>query len=193
MAILQISQIQVRRGLQQDLPQLAGGEMGWSLDSQRLYIGNGLINEGARSEGLTEILTEYSSLNFTQSTTANIAAINSNIARIDANLGTISTQVTALTPVFYSASLSPSSAGIINIVTANNAVISYTAAQGNYLRTGRISMSYSRPTQTVSYDDEYTETGTTDLRFTMTANTICGILNYTTTTATSLEYRISSF
>jgi len=64
MAILQISRIQVRRGLQQDLPQLASGEFGWSLDQRRLFIGNGTLNEGAPSVGVTEILTQYS--NFSQ-------------------------------------------------------------------------------------------------------------------------------
>jgi Pectate lyase superfamily protein/Major tropism determinant N-terminal domain len=63
MAILQISQIQVRRGLQEDLPQLASGEFGWSVDTQRLFIGNGTIQEGAPAVGVTEILTQYS--NFT--------------------------------------------------------------------------------------------------------------------------------
>ena len=60
MAIVQISQIQLRRGLQQDLPQLASAEMGWSLDTRRLFIGNGTTAEGAPSIGYTEILTEHS-------------------------------------------------------------------------------------------------------------------------------------
>lgn len=59
MAIVQISRIQHRRGLQQDLPQLASAELGWSLDTRKLYIGNGLLEEGAVSEGVTEILTQY--------------------------------------------------------------------------------------------------------------------------------------
>jgi len=62
MAIVQISQIQVRRGLNSDLPQLASGEMGWSLDTRQLYIGNGTTAEGAPTEGITEILTQYSNL-----------------------------------------------------------------------------------------------------------------------------------
>lgn len=62
MAIVQISQIQLRRGLQQDLPQLASAEMGWSLDTRRLFIGNGTLAEGAPSEGVTEILTSSSDL-----------------------------------------------------------------------------------------------------------------------------------
>jgi hypothetical protein len=62
MAIVQISRIQVRRGLQQDLPQLASGEFGWSLDQRKLYIGNGTLLEGAPTTGVTQILTEYSDL-----------------------------------------------------------------------------------------------------------------------------------
>jgi hypothetical protein len=65
MAIVQISRIQHRRGLQQDLPQLASGELGWSIDTRQLYIGNGTQEEGAPSEGVTEILTSQSNfLNF---------------------------------------------------------------------------------------------------------------------------------
>jgi hypothetical protein len=62
MAIVQISRIQIRRGLEQDLPQLASGEFGWSLDSRNLYIGNGTLLEGAPTIGVTKILTEYSDL-----------------------------------------------------------------------------------------------------------------------------------
>lgn len=57
MAITQISQITVRKGLQQDLPQLAGGEFGWAVDTQQLYIGNGTLAEGAPALGVTEVVT----------------------------------------------------------------------------------------------------------------------------------------
>ena len=57
MAITQISQITVRKGLQQDLPQLAGGEFGWAIDTQQLYIGNGTLAEGAPALGVTQIVT----------------------------------------------------------------------------------------------------------------------------------------
>ena len=60
MAVVQISRVQQRRGLQQDLPQLASAEFGWTLDQRRLFIGNGTLSEGAPSEGVTEILTQYS-------------------------------------------------------------------------------------------------------------------------------------
>lgn len=62
MAVVSISKIQVRRGLQENLPQLAGGEMGWSVDERRLWIGNGTLSEGAPEVGNTEILTVKSNI-----------------------------------------------------------------------------------------------------------------------------------
>lgn len=62
MAIVQISKIQHRRGTNENLPQLASAELGWSIDTRQLYIGNGTIEEGAPKIGNTEILTEYSDL-----------------------------------------------------------------------------------------------------------------------------------
>ena len=43
MPIVQISRIQHRRGKRTDLPQLAAGELGWVIDEQRLFIGNGTV------------------------------------------------------------------------------------------------------------------------------------------------------
>ena len=60
MPIKQTSKIQVRSGLQQNLPQLAQGEMAWAVDSQRLFIGNGNVSSGAPYEGNTEIITVVS-------------------------------------------------------------------------------------------------------------------------------------
>ena len=61
MAILEIARIQVRRGQENitGVPQLDSGEFGWALDTQQLYIGNGLLAEGAPSEGNTRIMTEH--------------------------------------------------------------------------------------------------------------------------------------
>jgi len=61
MPIVQISRIQHRRGKATDLPQLAAGELGWSIDDQRLYIGNGTVADGAPAVGNTEIMTSGSS------------------------------------------------------------------------------------------------------------------------------------
>lgn len=57
MAVTQVSKIQIRWGLQSDIGQLAAGELGWAIDTQRLYIGNGTVEEGAPFSGLTELMT----------------------------------------------------------------------------------------------------------------------------------------
>ena len=60
MAVVQISRIQVRRGQANSgtgFPQLASGELGWAIDTQQLYIGNGAVSEGAPAVGNTKILT----------------------------------------------------------------------------------------------------------------------------------------
>jgi hypothetical protein len=62
-AIVQVSRITQRKGLQTDLPQpLASAELGWAVDQRRLFIGNGTIAEGAPVVGNTEILTEFSDI-----------------------------------------------------------------------------------------------------------------------------------
>lgn len=60
MAIVQVSRITNRKGLYENLPQLAGGELGWAQNERRLFIGNGTLAEGAPVIGNTEILTEFS-------------------------------------------------------------------------------------------------------------------------------------
>lgn len=64
MAIVTIGQIKHRRGILgiDPMPQLASAELGWAVDQQELYIGNGTISEGAPIAGNTEILTEHSNL-----------------------------------------------------------------------------------------------------------------------------------
>jgi hypothetical protein len=61
-AIVQISQITNRKGLAENLPQLAGAELGWSTDTRQLWIGNGTLEDGAPVVGNTEILTEFSDI-----------------------------------------------------------------------------------------------------------------------------------
>jgi len=62
MAVVQISRIQQRRGkrnTQTGFPQLASGELGWAIDTQELYIGNGAVSEGAPAVGNTKVITEH--------------------------------------------------------------------------------------------------------------------------------------
>ena len=194
MAIVQISKIQQRRGLQQDLPQLSSGELGWSIDSRRLYIGNGTLAEGAPVEGRTEVLTEFSIINFTTGFSANLLALESNVGVIQGNIVTINNQIAVLqagTTSSNSASLLSSSSGNIAGINATNATISYSLIQqGNMQRNGTILM--SRYGSTISYEEDYTQTAPTDIIFSMTANSTAASLNYTTTSATNLLYRITS-
>ena len=65
MAIVSISRIQIRRGRKSQgsgLPQLAGGELGWAVDTQELFIGNGAVSEGAPAVGNSKVLTEHDNL-----------------------------------------------------------------------------------------------------------------------------------
>lgn len=61
MPIYEIAKIQHRRGLAKSgsgFPQLASGELGWAIDTQELYIGNGSVTEGSPAVGNTKIITE---------------------------------------------------------------------------------------------------------------------------------------
>lgn len=58
MAIVQLSRIQLRRGVA-PVPQLASGELGWSINTQELFIGNGSVSEGSPYVGNTKVLTEH--------------------------------------------------------------------------------------------------------------------------------------
>ena len=195
MAIVQISRIQHRRGLDADLPNLASAELGWSVDTRKLYIGNGTIEEGAPSLGKTEILTQYSILDFESSYTANILALQSNVVLINSNIVSLTNRVTTLEAgslSYVSQSLSAgASNNRITTITSNNAVIDYTLSQGSTVRTGSITVSNSN--SIVSFNEDYTETGITDIVFSMNANVTTANLNYTSTNSGNLLYRITKF
>lgn len=60
MSIVQISRISHRKGVNENLPQLAVGEIGWSVDTRQIYIGNG--GSDAPTIENIEILTEHSNI-----------------------------------------------------------------------------------------------------------------------------------
>jgi hypothetical protein len=161
--------------------------MGWSIDTQQLYIGNGTIAEGAPATGVTEILTEYSILDFTNSITSNIALINANVAAVASNVAILQNNASSITKI-----LLPSSSGVIaNSMTGNNATITYTLTQANSLqRTGIFKL--SRIGSTIVYNDDYNETATSDIVLSATANATNASLNYTTTSYTSFKYQITA-
>lgn len=195
MAVIQISRIQHRRGLQADLPNLASAELGWSVDTRKLYIGNGTIEEGAPSLGKTEVLTQYSILDFETSFKANIDILQSNVTVINGSIASLYNRIAQLEGTTANETSQSLSAGVVTAQTitgllANNSVITYTMSQGSYQRTGIIKV--AKVVSGVSYEEDYTETGVTDIVFSMNANVTHASLNYTSSTAANLLYRITT-
>jgi hypothetical protein len=194
-AVIQISRIQHRRGLQADLPNLASAELGWSVDTRKLYIGNGTIEEGAPSLGKTEVLTQYSILDFETSFKANIDILQSNVTVINGSIASLYNRIAQLEGTTANETSQSLSAGVVTAQTitgllANNSVITYTMSQGSYQRTGIIKV--AKVVSGVSYEEDYTETGVTDIVFSMNANVTHASLNYTSSTAANLLYRITT-
>ena len=158
MAIVQISQIKHRRGTNENLPQLASAELGWSVDTQQLYIGNGTLEEGAPEIGNTEILTALSAakgqipglpaagtITMTDNTSADIRSYDND-------------------GQFYP--------GII----WNYTIVRNTDVRNGYLR-------ISQAQGVVAYDEEYTETNDIGVTFTVTGNVTnnTAVVSYSTT------------
>ena len=178
MAVIQISKIQVRRGLQENLPQLASGEMGWSIDERRLYIGNGTLVEGAPTVGVTEILTEYSNVILTASS----IAANIVIAQLaDAAAETLLDNTTA-------------NIGNITISTVNSRIIDYNIIRGTNTRVGSIKV--TNLAGVPSIEEDYTETANIGVALTFIANSSNVTMSYTTSstgTNATLNYYIKTF
>ena len=180
MAVITVSKIQVRSGLQTDLPALDTGEFGWCVDTQRLFIGKGTLAEGAPTTGVTEILTEYS-----------IGLINVTIDAVNANIANLNAFVSNLTSI--TGNLQPKTVQLVDnqstIVNIGNVyvdslasqVINYNISRSTSARVGTIRVtSYAG---TVSYEDNYSETSATGVTLYFTGNTVTNtaVLGYTTT------------
>ena len=139
MAIVQISQITQRKGLQTDLPDpLAGGELGWSIDERRLFIGNGTLQEGAPTVGNTELLTEYSNIAVLIAN-ANITVANLTVSGTISSVGNIRTAGTLISNSVTSNSVVATGNVTANVVSANTVVgILRTAGQPNITSVGTL-------------------------------------------------------
>ena len=175
MAVIQISKIQVRRGLQENLPQLSSGEMGWSVDERRLYIGNGTLVEGAPTVGVTEILTEYSADN----TAANIALLQSNVSILQSYASLTSNNVAKTTLVLANNTSSATNTALTLTDSLTN-LIDYRITRGIEARVGTIKVTQISGNVAV-VDDEYTETGDTGVILSFFAYGNSAVLRYTTT------------
>ena len=153
MAIVQISQITNRKGLQVNLPQLAGGELGWSVDERRLWIGNGNLEEGAPAIGNTEILTEFSNIPQLLSTTE---TLNNNVSTPTALITQSSSQVKAFS-------------------------LNYIIVRGSSYRTGLLTIATDSGASDLTYSDDYVENQLTGISLTVTQVSTAVEINYTST------------
>ena len=181
MAVIQISKIQLRRGLQENLPQLSSAEMGWSVDERRLFIGNGTLDEGAPSTGVTEVLTTQSIFN----ELGNITILQGNVANLEANVTTLQSEVSSLQANAAVHSLT----FLDNMLTATNTAITlnsltsntydYTIVRGTTSRVGTLKV--TELLGTAVYEDDYVETASTGVVLAFASNVNAAIMTYTTT------------
>jgi len=182
MAIVQISQITNRKGLQSNLPQLAGAEFGWSTDTRQLYIGNGTLADGAPVIGNTEILTEFSNISALFSNANSQSATQSQFSqgsftRLNGQTVNLLDNVASSTPVPGNGA-----GGYFTIDTAITPTFSfdYSIIRGNSYRVGTWRVASAGLATLVSQDNgiQNVSTGVT-ITITQALTTIT--VNYTTT------------
>lgn len=202
MAVISISRIQVRRGYQEDLPQLASGEMGWSIDTQKLYIGNGTLTEGAPAIGNTEVLTVNSPL----AADIDIGILYGNVASIQSNLTSVTSNVSALTVrvtnveanvallqdnLLTTSVLSDNVSNPANISQISGSVqYTYNISRVNAVRTGVLKVAELFGVAT--YEDDFTETEPTGVTLSVASFGANTYLTYTTT-STGVSANLSLF
>ena len=186
MAVLEVAKIQVRSGLQENLPALDTGEFGWCVDTQRLFIGKGTLAEGAPETGVTEILTEYS----IGLINVSIVALTANVANLTANVTTLQSNVAALQTaiLFNSVTLTDNTATAANIIYSGNNVIQistlksnsfeYSITRGTTSRVGTVKVTNSNGVS--YYEDDYTETALTGVVLSFANIGGNAVLQYTT-------------
>lgn len=176
MAVIQVSQIQVRSGYQEDLPALATGEFGWCVDTQRLFIGKGTLAEGAPTTGVTEILTEYS----IGLINVGLVSLEANVANLAANVATLTSVVGNLTPQTVTlTNNTTANVAVITVPSANSRIISYNITRNTAIRIGSIKV--TNLAGAVSFDDDYSETASTGVTLSFGSNANAAVLGYTTT------------
>jgi hypothetical protein len=193
MAVIQISKIQVRRGFQENLPQLGSGELGWSIDARRLFIGNGTLSEGAPEIGNTEILTIYSPIGAALGNLAvienEIIAITANVAQLQGNAYSNSTLIT-----LYDSVASPTSTALaLNATTTN--LVNYSIIRGTSSRVGI--MKVTAYSGSVVFEDDYSETADTGILLSFQASGGVATMYYTSTNQSGVtaafKYNLKTF
>lgn len=180
MAVTQISKIQIRRGLQENLPQLASAELGWSIDEQRLYIGNGTLAEGAPAVGMTEILTSqtiYSELALIEALQGNVANMTANITSIQSEVNSLEANVGVHTTTFLNNQTAVNTA--ITLTSLSSRTLDYSIARGTTSRVGTLKV--TELLGTAVYEDDYIETASTGVTLGFVSDGNSAIMTYTTT------------
>jgi Major tropism determinant N-terminal domain len=188
-AVIQISKIQVRRGLQENLPTLASGEFGWSIDERRLYIGNGTLSEGAPSIGVTEVLTEFSSM----ANSANIALLQANVTILQGEIDGLMLAGNIGYSVLADNIGSATNTALFLTSSVSN-IVDYKITRGTIARVG--SMKVTQINGTAVYEDDYAETADAGIVLSVFAYGNNAVIQYTTTSTTlsaNLSYNIRSF
>lgn len=190
MAVTEVAKIQVRHGLQENLPQLDAGEFGWCTDTRRLFIGNGVTGDPdyAPEVGNTEILTllAYTAIE------ANIAILQANVASLNSQLGV---QTATLTDNTGSAtSITVGGNAVVSISSLLTRTIDYNIIRGTESRVGTIRITNSNGVP--YYEDEYVETSSTGVVLSFANVSGNAVLQYTTTSTTqnaTFNYYLKSF
>jgi hypothetical protein len=159
MAVYQISKIQIRRGKANGgvaFPQLASGEMGWAIDTQELFIGNGSVAEGAPAVSNTKIITEHDNLlsaakySFNLSNTAVNTGASSNLPLYRSLQDRLDDEVTVLEFGAIGDGITDDSDAIIRAITQLFANLSFPAtANYQYRKTLRIPAGHYLITKTI--------------------------------------------
>lgn len=160
MAILQISRIQLRRGLKEQLPQLAGAEMGWAVDTRELYIGNSTSIDSPLPNAKTRILTELD--------LQGQAFFLGNITLLS---GAISNVAVVIEP------------------SLNSIIVNYSLTSNVDMRTGSMKISSNVAGTSLTYVDDYSESGNLGITLTPSVTAIPGqiTLLYTSTNSSNVN------
>jgi hypothetical protein len=196
MAVTQISKIQIRRGLQENLPQLSSAEMGWSIDEQRLFIGNGTLAEGAPYTGITEILTaqsQYSELALIESLESNVGILSGNVATVESELVAVAGTI-ALNSITLLDAVPIPTVTEISLSSLASRSIEYTIVRGTTSRVGSIQV--TQLSGTPLFQDNYVETASTGVNLNFVSNASNVTMTYTTTSTgeeAEFKYYIRQF
>lgn len=150
MPIVQISQIKHRRGLQENLPQLGSAELGWSIDTQRLFIGSGTREEGAPTEENVEIITETSPLWIALQTQIETSEFSQQLTQ---GTTTSLTRAVALLDGVVQQNIEDG-----YTTYTPSIIIKYQISRDSSSRTGIMKVAKNTSTNLVTFQDDYVET-----------------------------------